>query len=165
MRIKYNINKKIKERVREELRVEKSIVVKERLTAVSLFVNGMLKKDISINIGRGNNYVGTWISVYLKGGVEALQDHRGGDRRSYLTPEQKEELRYIIRNSCPVRHKGWDGKIIVDLIQYLYGVTYTREGVYAVLKSLNITYKIATKIDPKKSEEKINTWKEEVKKN
>jgi transposase len=32
------------------------------------------------------------------------------------------------------------------------------------MKSLGITYKIATKIDPKKSEENISTWKEDIKK-
>jgi len=36
--------------------------------------------------------------------------------------------------------------------------------VYALLKSLGITHKIATKIDPKKSEENIATWKEIIKK-
>lgn len=164
MRIKYKSDETIKETVRALLKEEKSIVVKERLTAVSLFVNGMLKKDISLNIGRGKNYVGTWISAYFKDGIDALQDHRGGDRKSYLTVEQKEELKFIIQNSCPVRNKGWDGKIVVDLIQFHYKVSYTREGVYALLKSLNITYKIATKIDPKKSEEKISTWKEDIKK-
>lgn len=35
---------------------------------------------------------------------------------------------------------------------------------YALLKSLGITHKIATKIDPKKSEENIATWKEIIKK-
>jgi len=60
--------------------------------------------------------------------------------------------------------KGWDGKIIVDLIQSKYGVTYTRTGVYALMKSLGITHKIVTKTDPKKSEEKIATWKKEIKK-
>jgi transposase len=60
--------------------------------------------------------------------------------------------------------KGWDGKVIVDLIKSQYGVTYTRTGVYALMKSLNITHKIATKIDPKKSELKIATWKEDIKK-
>ena len=42
---------------------------------------------------------------------------------------------------------------------------YTRAGVYALLRSLGITHKIATKVDPKKSEEKIATWKEDTKKN
>ena len=32
------------------------------------------------------------------------------------------------------------------------------------MKSLDITHKLATKIDPKKSEEKINTWKDDIKK-
>jgi len=52
----------------------------------------------------------------------------------------QEELKYIIINTYPIIFKGWDGKIIVDLIQAKYGVVYTRAGVYALLKSLGITY-------------------------
>jgi hypothetical protein len=33
------------------------------------------------------------------------------------------------------------------------------------MKRIGITHKIATKVDPKKSEEKISTWKEDIKKN
>ena len=74
------------------------------------------------------------------------------------------ELKNIIINTYPIVYKGWDGKIIVDLIKTKYDVTYTRTGVYALMKSLGITHKIATKIDPKKSEVKIAKWKEDIKK-
>ena len=77
-----------------------------------------------------------------------------------MTTKDKEELKHIIINSYPLIYKGWDGWIIVDLIKAKYGVTYTRGGVYALLKSLGITHKT----DPKKSEENIATWKEEIKK-
>ena len=83
---------------------------------------------------------------------------------SFLTSKDKEELKHIITNTYPIIFKGWDGKIIVDLIKAKYGVTYTRAGVYALMKSLKITHKIATKTDPKKSEAKIATWKEDIKK-
>jgi len=86
-------------------------------------------------------------------GIDALQDNRGGDHRSFLTSKDKEELKHIIINTYPIVFKGWDGKIIVDLIQLKYEVTYTRAGVYALMKSLGITHKLATKIDPKKCRE------------
>jgi transposase len=129
-----------------------------------MYVNGMLKKDIILITGKSKDTVGKWITAYFKGGIKAIQDNRGGDHKSFLTNNEKEELKYIITNSYPVVFKGWDGKIIVDLIQSKYDITYTRAGIYALLKSLRITHKIATKIDPKKSEEKIATWKEDIKK-
>lgn len=165
MNIKSKITEELKEEIALLLKQERNPTVKERLTYVSMYVNGITKRDIAKIVGRTKETVGTWINKYLKNGIDAIQDKRGGDHKSFLTVKEKEELRHIITNTYPIISKGWDGKIIVDLIKAKYGVTYTRGGVYALMKSLGITHKIATKIDPKKSEEKINSWKEEVKKN
>jgi len=160
MRIKYNIKNNFNEEIQLLLKQERNLVVKERLIAISLFANGMLKKDIASTIGKGTDTIGRWITSYFEGGIEAIQDNRGGDHKSFLTSENKEELKHIIVNSYPIVFKGWNGKIIVDLIQAKYNVTYTRAGVYALMtcdsgiashcKSLGITHKIATKTDPKK---------------
>jgi len=164
MNIKLKITDELKEDVSLLLKQERNAVVKERLTYVSMYANGITKRDIAKMVGRTKETVGTWINKYFEGGIESIQDNRGGDHKSFLTNENKEELKDIITNTYPIVFKGWDGKILVDLIQSKYGVTYTRAGVYALLKSLGITHKIATKVDPKKSEFKIATWKEEIKK-
>ena len=164
MRVSYNIPVNAKEDVSIAMRKEKNAVVKERLLAVSMFLDGVPKRDIKNLMHRSANFVGTWISAYFSGGVEALADNRGGNHRSFLTDEQMQELKKIITGSYPVYAKGWDGDIISDLIQYHFNAKYSRNGIYYVLKRLNITHKIATKIDPKKSELKIATWKEEAKK-
>lgn len=165
MRIKYTITEELQDEVKSLLKQTKDSVVKERLIAISLYVvNSMSMQNIATTLGRNPDTIGRWISKYFEGGIDAIADNRGGDNKSFLSVSQKKELKHIITNSYPIIYKGWDGKIIVDLIQSRYGVTYTRGGVYALLKSLKLTHKIATKIDPKKSEEKINTWKEEIKK-
>ena len=164
MRVSYNISVNAKEDVSIAMRKEKNAVVKERLLAVSMFLDGVPKKEIKNLMHRSANFVGTWISTYFNEGIEALADKRGGNHRSFLTDEQMQELKRIITSSHPVYAKGWDGDIISDLIQHHFKVKYSRNGVYHVLKRLNLTHKIATKIDPKKSEAKIATWKEEVKK-
>ena len=163
-RVVYNIPKNTKEEVSKLMRLEKSAVVKERLLAVSMFLDGVPKGDIKKLIHRSANFVGTWISAYFNGGVEALADKRGGNHSSYLNQEQMQELKRLITTSYPVYAKGWDGHIIADLIKYHFNVTYIRDSVYPVLKRLNLTHKIATKVDPKKSETKIATWKENIKK-
>jgi len=152
------------EDVQRAMKAEKNAVVRERLLVVSMFLDKIPKGKIAMLIHRDRSFVGHWISAYFKGGCLALAEARGKDHKSYLTPRQKEDLKYIIENTYPIIFKGWDGKIIVELIQSKYNVTYTREGVYALLKSLNITHKLAKKSDPKKSEVKINAWKEESKK-
>ena len=164
MRVTYDIPADAKEDVLIAMRKEKNAVVKERLLAVSMFLDGVPKGNIKKLIHRSANFVGTWISAYFNGGVDALADKRGGNHSSFLSDKQMQELKIIITSSYPVYAKGWDGNIISDLIQYHFKVKYSRNGVYNVLKRLNLTHKIATKTDPKKSELKIATWKEEVKK-
>jgi transposase len=163
-RVVYDIPENAKEEVLAAMRKEKNTVVKERLLAVSMFLDGVQKGKIKKLIHRGANFVGTWISAYFDGGVEALSDNRGGNHSSYLNQEQMQELKRIITTSHPVYAKGWDGHIVADLIKYHFNVKYPRNSVYSVLKRLNLTHKIATKTDPKKSEVKITTWKEEIKK-
>ena len=164
MRVSYNISANAKEDVSIAMRKEKNAVVKERLLAVSMFLDGVPKKDIKNLMHRSANFVGTWISAYFNGGVEALADNRGGNHRSFLDEVQMQELKRIITNTQPVYAKGWDADIISDLIQHHFKVKYSRNGVYYVLKRLNLTHKIATKMDPKKSEFKIATWKKDIKK-
>jgi len=163
-RVVYDIPENAKEEVLTAMRKEKNAVVKERLLAVSMFLDGVQKGEIKKLIHRGANFVGTWISAYFDGGVEALSDNRGGNHCSYLNEEQMQELKRIITTSHPVYAKGWDGHIVADLIKYHFNVKYPRNSVYSVLRRLNLTHKIATKTDPKKSEVKIATWKEEIKK-
>ena len=164
-RVVYNIPENAKEEVLEAMKKEKNAVVKERLLAVSMFLDGESKTEIRRLMHRGVNFVGRWITAYFNGGVEALTDNRGGDHRSYLNKEQMQELKRIITQTQPVYAKGWDGHLIVDLIEHHFQIKYTsRNSVYKLLKRLNLTCKVATKIDPKKSELKIATWKEEEKK-
>jgi transposase len=166
MRVRYIITEEIQEEVKSLLKQTRDSVVQERLIAVSLYVtNKMSMQNIATTLGRNSDTIGRWIGSYFEGGMNAIADNRGGDNKSYLTDDEKKELKHIILNTYPIVYKGWDGWIIVDLIKTKYGVTYTRGGVYALMKSLNITHKIATKVDPKKSEEKISVWKEEIKKN
>ena len=164
MRIRYEINEEIKAEVKAYLKRERSIVVKERLTAVHMYTNGMIQAEVAKALGRNRGFVVRAVKKYFEEGIDGLSERRGGDRRSELTVEQREELAYIINNTYPINAKGWDGKIIVDLIEHRYGVSYHRESVYHILRKLNISYKKAKKVDPKKSEQKIEEWKKDIKK-
>lgn len=164
MRIRYEISEEIKAEVKAYLKRERSVVVKERLTAVHMYINGMIQAEVAKALGRNRGFVVRAVKKYFEEGIDGLSEQRGGDRRSELTVKQREELAYIINHTYPINAKGWDGKIIVDLIEHKYGVSYHRESVYHILRKLNISYKKAKKVDPKKSEQKIEEWKEDIKK-
>jgi len=143
-----SIQSKITDQEREKISLlltqETNSVIKERLQYVSMYANGMTKRDIGKKLGRSKDTVGNWINKYFENGLDGIQEKRGGDHKSFLTLENKQELKEILLKPCPTNDKGWSGWIIVDLIKTKYGVTYTRGGVYALLKSLDITDKIAT---------------------
>jgi len=151
MRVKYIITEELQEEVKSLLKQTRSSVVKERLVAVSLYVsNNMTMQDIATTLGRNSDTIGRWIAKYFEGGMSLLCDNRGGDNSSYLTVKQKQEIKNIIIKTHPIIYKGWDGWIIVDFIKSKYGVTYTRAGVYALLKSLGITQKMILKNQKKR---------------
>ena len=164
MTIKSKITDKLKEEILLNLKKEKNTVVKERLTFILMYINGINKTAIAKILNRNAHTIGKWINAYLNNGINAIKENRGGDNKSFLNKRNKKELKHIITNTYPITFKGWDGKLIVDLIKSHYNVEYTRSGVYALMKNMNITHKVAKKIDPKKSELKINTWKKDIKK-
>ena len=163
MKNKYNITEETKEEVKILLQKEKRVVIKERLTAINMYINGMTQKKIAEVLGRNRGYVIRAVKNYFTKGIVGLEEKRGGDRRSELSEEKREELKRIINNSYPINMKGWSGKLIAELIEHKYGIKYKLKTLYPILKRMNLTYKKAKKIDPKKSEEKIDTWKEDIK--
>ncbi len=80
MNKKPNITNKIKEEISLLLKQERNPVVKERLTFISMYANGITKRDIGKIVGRTKETVGTWINAYFEGGADAIQDNRGGDQ-------------------------------------------------------------------------------------
>lgn len=164
MRSRYKITEEIKEEVKKLLQKEKSVVVKERLMAVNMYINGMKQEDVAKSLGRARGFVVRALKNYFQTGIEGLQEQRGGDRRSQLNSQEKKEIGDIVKNSTPIHAKGWDGKLVAHLIQDKYGVKCSRESAYRILHEQNISFKKAKKVNPKKSEEKIEEWKEDIKK-
>lgn len=164
MRIKYEITEEDKEIIREALRREKKASVRDRLMAISMVFGGKKRCETSIELNKNKEFAGKCLKRYFKYGIEGLKERRGGDRKSKLTDKEKEELIHIINTTVPINQKVWDGKSISSLVEARYGKKYKEGSIYAVLKGLNITCKVATKKDPKKAEEKIDEFKEDVKK-
>ena len=165
MFVTHNIKEEHRKIIKNELNKETNAYLKEKLLSISMYLNGITKEEIANIINKDRNTVGRWISCFFDEGIESLADNRGGNRKSLLNEEQKLELKNIIVNSMPIFEKCWSGALILDLIKERYEVKCSISSVYNILKELNITYKKGTKINPKKSYEKIDNWKEEVKKN
>ena len=58
MRSRYKITEEIKTEVKKQLHEEKRVVVKERLTAVHMYINGMIQSEVAKALGRNRGFVG-----------------------------------------------------------------------------------------------------------
>jgi len=106
MRIRYQVTEEIKAEVKKQLQEEKRVVVKERLTAIHMHINGMIQEEVAKALGRNRGFVGRALKNYFEKGIEGLSETRGGDRKSELTNEEREEIGYIVKNSYPINAKG-----------------------------------------------------------
>jgi len=169
MFIKYEFSEVEKEEIKVAMSNEKNIVVKERLQAIHMSMQNLKRYEVANHINRSTEFVGKWIKIYKQSGIEGLKEKRGGVRHHHLNQEQEQFVKDIVTHSlpsdCNYSQPTWSGALIVDLIETMYSKTYSRNGVYALLDRLGVSYKKANKIDPKKSQKVINEWKIQIEKN
>jgi transposase len=169
MYVKYFFSDLEKSEVKQALKKEKSAVILERLQAVFMTMQSLKQAEVALRLNRSRYFVGGWVKRYKDSGLIGLQEKRGGVHHNYLTQEQEEFVKDIVIHSfpkdCNYSQVTWSGALLVDLIKNMFSETYTREGVYVLLKRLGVSYKKANKIDPKKSQKVINEWKIHMKKN
>mgnify|MGYP000063595615 FL=1 len=169
MYVKYSFSDSEIYEVKKALKQEKNAVILERLQSVFMTMQGLKRAEVVFGLNRSRNFVGHWLKRYKVSGLNGLEEKRGGANNKYLTPEQEEFVRDIVVHSfpkdCNYSQVTWSGWLLVDLIKNMYSKTYTREGVYVLLKRLGVSYKKANKIDPKKSQKVISEWKLQMEKN
>jgi transposase len=169
MYVKYSFSNSEISEVTQTLKQEKNAVILERLQAVYMTMQGLKRAEVVFALNRSRDFVGHWLKSYKDLGLNGLEEKRGGANNQYLTSEQEEFVKDIVVHSfpkdCNYSQVTWSGWLLVDLIKNMYSKTYTREGVYVLLKRLGVSYKKANKIDPKKSHKVINEWKLQIEKN
>lgn len=74
MKSRYEITETTKEAVKEQLKKEKRLVVKERLTAVHMYINGMIQEEVAKLLGRDRGFVSRAVKNYFTIGIEGLKD-------------------------------------------------------------------------------------------
>ena len=169
MYVKYSFSNSEISEVTQALKQEKNAVILERLQAVFMTMQGLKRAEVVLRLNRSRDFVGHWLKSYKVLGLNGLKEKRGGANNQYLSAEQEEFVKDIVVHSfpkdCNYSQVTWSGWLLVDLIKNMYSKTYTREGIYVLLKRLGVSYKKANKIDPKKSQKVINEWKLQMEKN
>ena len=164
----YGFSEEEIEQLKRAMRNEKSGIKKEKMQAVYMTTQKIAQGKIALSLNRSRDFVRHWVKQYKTLGLKGFEETRGGANRRYLNDEQELFVKDIVSYSLPsdfnYNQPVWSGALIVDLIQTMYEKEDTKEGVYALMARLGVSYKKAMKIDPKKSQKVISEWKTLTKK-
>mgnify|MGYP001575854435 FL=1 len=107
-----------------------------------------------------------WNQTYQKKGVKGLKTRARWGRPSYLTLEQKDDLRAkLLKGAVAAGHATelWTLQRIERLVEREYGVRYTSVGVWKLLRrGLNWSCQKPEKRALQRNEDEIRRWKARV---
>ena len=96
------------------------------------------REQIAQAVGRSRQFVDEWVGRYRSGGIEALVPRRQPGARPKLTIEQQQQLCAML-DAGPDSEEGlaaFNGPILREKIQQVFGKVYTLDGVYKLLHRL-----------------------------
>lgn len=113
-------------------RAEKDAAQSKRLRIIILAVNGYTAPAVAMSVGLSRRICQRWLARYNEFGLEGLDDRRGAEPQSPLTPEQESLVRQRIEM----------GPQPDDQVCSLRGVDFQRilAGEFGVLRSLSAVY-------------------------
>lgn len=123
---------------------ERDALRRDRYRAVLMAVAGDEAAGIAAALGRARRSVQDWAYAYRDGGVDAVQPRRrGGGRPTTLPRDRETEL--VARldagptaaddGACVLR-----GRDVVRILESEFGVKYTLDGAYALLRRLRYSW-------------------------
>lgn len=137
-------------------RTERDYQIRPRLQALWLIRRGRSVREAAALVGVHERTVQEWLGWYRQGGLTTVRGHRraGKGRAAYLTAEQQAQL---------VRHAAsgaiYTAQDAVDWVEARFGVRYTRDGMYGVLRRLKVGPKVPRPMNPKTSPAAQAAWK------
>jgi transposase len=131
-----------------------------RLLALSHFLDGKNRAEISRMLKVSRRSVNDWVANYLKDGLSGLEAKKSPGRASYLDHAQKAKLSHYI-TQCSQSEKG--GRLIAkDIQQYIlkeFGKKYHLCAIYKLLETLNFSWITSRSRHPKQSQEIQDAFK------
>lgn len=136
-----------------------------RIQGLLLVHQGHRETDAAAMIGVGRRTLQDWIRRYRDRGLSGLEKGPYPGGKSALTEEQKAELSRIIEagpQEAGLETGVWSAPIVVNLVQDLYGVSYSPSHMGRILRSLRMSVQYPTRKYPRADEESQEQWREET---
>jgi transposase len=96
------------------------------------------REQIAAVVGRSRQFVDTWVGRYRRGGIDALRAKRQPGAASKLTLGEQQQLCALL-DAGPTPEEGlaaYNGPILREKIQLLFGKFYSLGGLYHLLHRL-----------------------------
>ena len=128
------------------------------VTSLIMLHRGHLVKDISEALDLNPNTIRSYVRLYRKEGIEGLTANNHKGSTGYLTDNQEAELK------AEIQVRGFQtSKEIGSHIKEKYGVSYTQQGISALIKRIGCGLKTPksypAKADPEEQEKFKNEYK------
>jgi transposase len=127
----------------ELVRNESNAEQRDRYRVVLLAGNGrdgkQLKRDeLAAMVGRSRAFVDTWIGRYRNDGLDGLKPQKQKGAECKLTVDQQQQLTKMLDDGPPPDEQlaAYNGPILQEKIEQMFGKTYSLSGVYQLLHRL-----------------------------
>lgn len=128
------------------LKSKEEFRIASRLISILSLAKGESSRKAQELLLLSHNQILIWAKRFNEQGLDGLKDKPKSGRKSKITSEQLSILRKIITKESPTKYgyesKTWTAKILVDMIENQFNITYSDDMVYVILKKkLGLTYK------------------------
>ena len=131
-----------------------------RLLAISHFLEGENRAQISRILKVSRLSVNTWVAKYLSSGVAGLEAKKAKGRACFLSLKQREQLSdYIDKQSRSTTGGRLIGEDIRAYIDEQFQVNYHPNAIYKLIHSLGFSWITSRSKHPKQSQEAQDEFK------
>ncbi|QAA35314.1 IS630 family transposase [Clostridium manihotivorum] len=160
--VEYN-NKAILE-LQAAMKKTKNIRMYKRYSVVLKHFQGFQNKVIAEMEGLEEHAVGSYIKKYKVNGLEGLAMKKPSGAPRKLSPEQEQELIYVITNNTPDEVgfeaiKNWTIKLICQWVMLNFKIIIKHSSMAVILHRLNLSYTRPTYVLKKADKEKQEVFK------
>ena len=148
-----------REKIKELIKKEKNIRVKERLLSILWRLKGKTYTEISENLNKHNITITEWVKRWNKKGYEGLLDKLKSGRPLTLTSDEEKEVIETVNQSARITCK-----ILKFKIKDEFNKELTIGGINAILRRNKLSWKKPKKKDYRQNEEQRKEYQDSLKK-
>jgi transposase len=136
------------------------------MTAANMFEQGLGDAVVAASVKAHARTVARWRRAFVAGGREGLRSRKHPGRPQRLAGGQKRRLgELLVKSPAECGFAGrhlWTQRLIADLIEREFGVSYHHDHVGVILKALGFTHQKPRQRARERDEARVEAWRGQV---